>query len=77
MLNTNILIEKDIGGGFILSVPSVQGLHADGDTLEDALKNFGEVVDLLKEHYGQTSFRKILNEKPSFYGVINYDMQYA
>lgn len=57
LLNTQIFVERDQDGIFIVSLPGVQGAHADGLTLERAIKNLTEVVSLLREHYGEKKLR--------------------
>ncbi len=76
-LGTNILVEKDRDGFFIVSLPGVQGAHADGKTLELAIKNLNEVVSLLKEHHGQKKFLNMLKSENRFFGVIPYELEYA
>lgn len=71
-LETNILVEKDISGGFIVSIPGINGAHADGKTLEQATKNLNEVMSLLKEYYGDKKFRNVLKEENRFLGVMPY-----
>ena len=76
-LGTNILVEKDREGGFILSIPGVQGAHADGTTLEQAIKNLNEVVSLLKEYHGEKNFLRMIKSENRFFGVIPYNLEYA
>ncbi len=76
-LGTNILVEKDVSGGFIVSLPGVQGAHADGQTLEQAIKNLNEVISLLKEHYGEKKFLQLIKSENRFFGVIPYNLEYA
>ena len=76
-LGTNILVEKDNEGGFIVSLPGIDGAHADGKTLEVAIKNLNEVISLLKEHYGEKSFLRLIKSENRFFGVIPYELEYA
>lgn len=71
-LGTNILVEKDISGGFIVSIPSIEGAHADGKTIEQAIKNLNEVMFLLKEYYGEKKLKSILKKEDRFLGVLPY-----
>ncbi len=77
LFDANILVEKDASGGFIVSIPGINGAHADGTTLEDAIYNLNEVMSLLKEHYGEKKFLQILKSENRFFGVIPYHMEYA
>lgn len=76
-LGTNILVEKDKDGGFIVSLPGVQGAHADGSTLEQATKNLNEVIALLKEYHGDKKFLRLIKSENRFFGVISYNLEYA
>lgn len=77
LFDANILVEKDVSGGFIVSIPGIDGAHSDGTTLEDAISNLNEVMSLLKEHYGEKKFLQILKSENRFFGVIPYHMEYA
>lgn len=76
-LDTTILVERDISGGFVVSIPGIQGAHADGMTLEGAIKNLNEVVSLLKEYYGEKKFLRLIKSENRFFGVIPYNLEYA
>ena len=75
-LGTSILVEKD-GGTFIVSIPGIMGAHADGATLERALKNLDEVVSLLKEYHGEKKFLNLVKKDSQFFGVLPYTLEYA
>lgn len=77
LFDSNILVEKDISGGFIVSIPGINGAHADGATLKEATKNLDEVMSLLKEHYGEKKFLRIVKSENRFFGVIPYNMEYV
>lgn len=76
-LDTTILMERDISGGFIVSIPGIEGAHAEGVTLEIAIKNLNEVVSLLREYYGEKKFLRIVKSENRFFGVIPYNLEYA
>lgn len=44
-----ILIETDEDGIFIVSCPSLKGCHSYGKTIEEALKNIKEAIELCLE----------------------------
>ena len=77
LFDANILVEKDVSGGFIVSIPGIIGAHADGMNLEEAVKNLNEVMLLLKEHYGEKKFLEIVKSENRFFGVIPYNLEYA
>lgn len=49
-----VIIEKDEDGYYVAECPILQGCHAQGDTLEEAITNIREVIELcledIKEH---------------------------
>ena len=75
--NAQILVERDQEGVFIVSLPGIQGAHADGLTLEKAIKNLKEVVSLIKEHYGEKKFERLVKNENRLFGVIPYDLEYV
>lgn len=48
------MIEKDEAGYYFAYVPSLQGCYTQGKTLEEALKNIKEVIELHLEDRKQT-----------------------
>ena len=47
-----IVIEQDVDGFFIVSCPLFQGCRSYGKTIDDALSNIKEVIELcLEEQY--------------------------
>lgn len=41
-----VVVEKDEAGYFLATAPSLQGCYTQGKTLEEALKNIKEVIEL-------------------------------
>ena len=48
-LHLPILIETDEDGVFIVSCPSFKGCHSYGDTIDEALENIKEVIEMCLE----------------------------
>jgi len=44
-----IIIEMDEDGYYIVSCPSFKGCHSYGNTIEEAMKNIREVIDMCIE----------------------------
>ena len=44
-----VLIEQDEDGVFIVSVPTLRGCHSYGHTIEEAMSNIREAVELCLE----------------------------
>jgi predicted RNase H-like HicB family nuclease len=40
----SVVVEKDEGGGYIVSCPAIKGCHSQGETVEEALKNIKEAI---------------------------------
>lgn len=51
-LHLPLLIEQDEDGVFIISCPSFRGCHTYGYTVEEAMHNIREVIDLCIEEDG-------------------------
>ncbi len=44
-----VLVEKDEDGFFVVECPIIQGCYTQGKTLDEALKNIHEVIELCLE----------------------------
>ena len=44
-----VILEPDETGGYVVSCPSLPGCHSQGDTVEEALANIKEAIDLCIE----------------------------
>ena len=47
--SVQVIIEQDEDGRYIASCPSLQGCYSQGDTLEEALNNVKDVVEMCVE----------------------------
>jgi len=48
-MNLKVVLEPSDEGGYTVYVPSLPGCISEGDTLDDALKNIREAVELYLE----------------------------
>ena len=55
-----IIIEMDEGGCYIVSCPSFKGCHSYGKTIDEALKNIREVIDLCLEEEKPATINKFV-----------------
>ena len=56
-----IIIEEDpIAGGFVVSCPILQGCYTQGDTIDEALQNIKEVINICLEELDAESKNKLL-----------------
>ncbi|MEX2682598.1 MAG: type II toxin-antitoxin system HicB family antitoxin [Candidatus Sigynarchaeota archaeon] len=44
-----VFLEKDPDGGYVVVCPSFQGCYSEGDTVEEALENIKEAIELCIE----------------------------
>jgi len=44
-----VIIEADETGGYVVSCPSLPGCHSQGDTIDEALNNIREAIELYIE----------------------------
>ena len=45
-LDFKVFLEPDEDGGYVVVCPSLQGCHSQGDTVEEALANIREAIEL-------------------------------
>ena len=54
ILDFKVILDPDPDGGYVVTCPSLQGCHSQGETTEEALANIREAIELcledLREH---------------------------
>ena len=58
-MNFKVVIQQDEDGRFNASCPELKGCHSFGDTVEDAMKNIREAIELYLEDIPQSEIGKI------------------
>jgi len=48
-LSRQVIIEPDETGGYVVSCPSLPGCHSQGETIDEALANIREAIELYLE----------------------------
>ncbi len=48
-LSRQVIIEADESGGYVVSCPSLPGCYSQGETIDDALANIREAIELYIE----------------------------
>lgn len=48
-LDFKVVLEPDPGGGYVVSCPTLPGCYSQGDSIEDALQNIREAIQLCIE----------------------------
>lgn len=59
-LHLPIIVEMDEDGYYIVSCPLFKGCHSYGETIDEALKNIREVVDMCLEETRVTELNKFV-----------------
>lgn len=59
-LHLPIIIEVDEDGCYIVSCPSFKGCHSYGETIDEALENIKEVVEICMEETGIEDLNKFV-----------------
>lgn len=65
--NLPILVEKDEEGFYVVECPLFQGCYTQGKTLDEALENIKEVIDLVLEE--RENQRLLRSYKPEGFGL--------
>ena len=66
--NLPILVEKDEDGFYVVECPVFSGCYSQGRTLDEAIKNIREVIDLcLEEKENQKILREFHPQEFSFH----------
>ena len=47
--NFKVLLEPDETGGFVVSCPQLEGCYTQGETLQEAIANIKEVIEMCLE----------------------------
>ena len=58
-MNYKVVIQQDEDGRFNASCPELKGCHSFGDTVEDALKNIREAIELYLEDMPREDIERI------------------
>jgi predicted RNase H-like HicB family nuclease len=49
VLDFKVILEPDETGGYVVICPAIQGCYSQGNTIEEALKNIKEAIELCLE----------------------------
>ncbi|MBV6477585.1 MAG: hypothetical protein HGGPFJEG_00324 [Ignavibacteria bacterium] len=67
--NYRILLRKEPEGGFTVTVPLLQGCVSFGETIDDAIKNAGEAIELFIE-----TLKQYGEEIPDEKDILEYNL---
>lgn len=81
ILNFKVIVEQDEEGYFVASAPAIPGCHSQGKTLDEALTNIKEAIELCLEvakkdelYKEKIDFPKI-NDASRFLGITEVPVQ--
>jgi len=65
-----VIVEKDEDGFFVIECPLLKGCYTQGETLDEALKNIHEVMEMCLEDEDEDTISRIANiQEFSFHTV--------
>ncbi len=71
-LHFPIIIEIDEDGFFIVSCPMFKGCHSYGETIDEALENIKEVIEMCLEEQELEPVNKFVGNSWNFIRTYNY-----
>lgn len=73
-INLPVLVEKDEDGFYVVECPLLQGCYTQGKTLDEALKNIHEVIDLCLEEQTEEEIRHLKSIHDLSYHVVSVEI---
>ena len=75
VLRFPVLVEKDEDDFYVVECPVLPGCYSQGKTLDDALKNIHEVIELCLEESGTKDLLKSYKPKEFSFHTISVGVQ--
>jgi len=69
-----VLVEKDEDGFFVVECPLLQGCYTQGKTLDEALKNIHEVIELCLEEKKEEIVEQLDTIQEFSYHVVSVEI---
>ena len=69
-----VLVEKDEDGFFVVECPLIQGCYTQGKTLDEALKNIHEVIELCLEEQKEEIVERLGTIQEFSYHVVSVEV---
>jgi predicted RNase H-like HicB family nuclease len=69
-----VLVEKDEDGFFVVECPLLQGCFTQGKTLDEALKNIHEVIELCLEEQKEALIEQLAAIKEFSYHLVSVEV---
>jgi len=67
-----VIVEKDEDGFYVVECPLLKGCYSQGETLDEALKNIREVIDMCLEEESEDEVSDIANIQESSPTLLTY-----
>ena len=67
-----LLIEKDEGGFYVIECPIFRGCYTQGETIDEAMKNIREVIDLCLEEQENEATLKDFHPREIMFSTLSY-----
>ena len=74
ILNYRVIVEQDIDGVYVASVPTLQGCYTEGNTYEEVTKN---IEDVIKLHLKARKVNETDDSLTEFIGIKNISFPYG
>ena len=74
ILNYRVVVEQDIDGVYVASVPTLQGCYTEGNTYEEVTKN---IEDVIKLHLKARKVNETDDSLTEFIGIKNISFPYG
>ncbi|MBN2489090.1 MAG: type II toxin-antitoxin system HicB family antitoxin [Methanosarcinaceae archaeon] len=69
-----VFVEKDEDGFFVVECPLLKGCYAQGETLDEALKNIHEVIEMCLEEEDEDTISEIANIQEFSFHTVAVDV---
>ncbi|WP_067052214.1 type II toxin-antitoxin system HicB family antitoxin [Methanofollis ethanolicus] len=73
-MNLPVRVEKDEDGFYVVECPLLPGFYTQGETLDEALKNIHEVIDLRLEEQTEEDIRHLKSIRDLSYHVVSVEI---
>jgi predicted RNase H-like HicB family nuclease len=73
-INLPVLVQKDEDGFYVVECPLLPGCYTQGKTLDDALKNIHEVIELCLEDKTEEEVRHLKSLQDLSYHLVSVEI---
>jgi len=73
-INLPVLVQKDEDGFYVVECPLLPGCYTQGKTLDEALKNIHEVIELCLEEQTEEAIRHLKSIQDLSYHIVSVEI---